>query len=42
MVQKKSISNDIESLWEAKVNLNDKRINIVEKISETKKYTLFI
>ena len=42
MVQKRSISNDIESLWDTKVNLNDKRINIVEKISETKKCDTFV
>ena len=42
MVQKRSIVNDIESLWDTKVNLNDKRINIVEKISETKKCDTFV
>ena len=42
MVQKRSISNDIESLWDTKVNLNDKRINIVEKISEAKKCDTFV
>ena len=42
MVQKRSIINDIESLWDTKVNLNDKRINIVEKISETKKCDTFV
>ena len=42
MVQKRSIVNDIESLWDTKVKLNDKRINIVEKISETKKCDTFI
>ena len=29
MVQKRSISNDIQSLWDTKVKLNDKRKNIV-------------
>ena len=42
MVQKKSILNDIKRLWDIKVNLNDKRINIVEKISETKKCDTFV
>ena len=42
MVQKRSILNDIESLWDTKVNLNDKRINIVEKLSETKKCDTFV
>ena len=42
MVQKRSIVNDIESLWDTKVKLNDKRINIVEKISETKKCDTFV
>jgi len=42
MVQKRSIVNDIESLWDTKVNLNDKRINIVKKISETKKCDTFV
>ena len=42
MVQKKSILNDIESLWKSRVNLNDKRIKIVEKISETKKCDAFV
>ena len=42
MVQKRSISNDIQSLWDTKVKLNDKRINIVEKISETKKCDTFV
>jgi len=42
MVQKKSILNDIKRLWDTKVNLNDKRINIVEKISETKKCDTFV
>ena len=42
MVQKRSIVNDIESLWDTKVNLNDKRIIIVEKISETKKCDTFV
>ena len=42
MVQKKSILNDIESLWDKKINLNDKRINIVKKISETKKCDSFV
>ena len=42
MVQKRSIVNDIESLWDTKVNLNDKRINIVEKLSETKKCDTFV
>ena len=42
MVQKRSISNDIKSLWDTKVKLNDKRINIVEKISETKKCDTFV
>ena len=42
MVQKRSILNDIENLWDTKVNLNDKRINIVEKISETKKCDTFV
>ena len=42
MVQRRSIVNDIESLWDTKVNLNDKRINIVEKISETKKCDTFV
>ncbi len=42
MVQKRSISNDILSLWDTKVKLNDKRINIVEKISETKKCDTFV
>jgi UDPglucose 6-dehydrogenase len=42
MVQKRSISNDIQSLWDTEVKLNDKRINIVEKISETKKCDTFV
>ena len=42
MVQKKSILNDIESLWKSKVNLNDKRIKIVKKISKTKKCDAFV
>ena len=42
MVQKRSILNDIKRLWDTKVNLNDKRINIVEKISETKKCDTFV
>ena len=42
MVQKRSISNDIKNLWDTKVKLNDKRINIVEKISETKKCDTFV
>ena len=42
MVQKRSISNDIQSLWGTKVKLNDKRINIVKKISETKKCDTFV
>ena len=42
MVQKRSILNDIENLWDTKVNLNDKRINIVEKLSETKKCDTFV
>ena len=42
MVQKRSISNDIKNLWDIKVKLNDKRINIVEKISETKKCDTFV
>ena len=42
MVQKRSIVSDIESLWETKINLNDKRINIVEKISETKECDTFV
>ena len=42
MVQKRSILNDIEILWDTKVNLNDKRINIVEKLSETKKCDTFV
>ena len=42
MVQKISILNDIKRLWDIKVNLNDKRINIVEKISETKKCDTFV
>ncbi len=42
MVQKKSILNDIKRLWDIKVNLNDKRVNIVEKISETKKCDTFV
>ena len=42
MVQKRSISNDIQSLWNTEVKLNDKRINIVEKISETKKCDTFV
>jgi UDPglucose 6-dehydrogenase len=42
MVQKRSILNDIENLWDTKVNLNDKRINIAEKISETKKCDTFV
>ena len=42
MVQKRSILNDIENLWDTKVNLNDKRIKIVEKISETKKCDTFV
>ena len=42
MVQKRSIVNDIESLWDTKVNVNDKRINIVEKISETKECDTFV
>ena len=42
MVQKRSIVSDIKSLWETKINLNDKRINIVEKISETKECDTFV
>lgn len=42
VVQKISIENDIENLWETKGVLNDKRINIVEKISETKKCDTFV
>jgi UDPglucose 6-dehydrogenase len=42
MVQKTSIENDIESLWETKDALNDKRINIVEKIKDTKQCDIFV
>ena len=42
MVQKTSIENDIESLWETKDALNDKRINIVKKIKDTKQCDIFV
>jgi UDPglucose 6-dehydrogenase len=42
MVQKISIENDIENLWETKDVLNDKRINIVGKIRETKQCDIFV
>ena len=42
MVQKKSIVNDIESLWDTEVDLNYKRINIVEKLSETNECNSFV
>lgn len=42
MVRKRTILNDMESLWDTKANLNDKRINIVEKISETRICDTFV
>ena len=42
MVHKRTILNDMESLWDTKANLNDKRITIVEKISETKICDTFV
>ena len=42
MVHKRTILNDMESLWDIKVNLNDKRLTIVEKISETKICDTFV
>ena len=42
MVQKTSIENDIESLWKTKNALNDKRINIVKKIKDTKQCDIFV
>ena len=42
LVQKRSIVNDIESLWETEVDLNYKRINIVEKLSETNECNSFV
>ena len=42
MVHKRTILNDIESLWDKKTSLNDKRITIVEKISETKICDTFV
>ena len=42
MVHKRTILNDMESLWDKKASLNDKRINIVEKISETKICDTFV
>ena len=42
MVRKRTILNDVESLWDTKANFNDKRITIVEKISETKICDTFV
>ena len=42
MVRKRTILNDMESLWDTKANLNDKRINIVEKINETRICDTFV
>ena len=42
MVHKRTILNDMESLWDKKASLNDKRITIVEKISETKICDTFV
>ena len=42
MVRKRTILNDMESLWDTKANLNDRRITIVEKISETKICDTFV
>jgi len=42
MVQKRSIVNDIENLWETKNNLKNKRTNIVEKLSDTKQCDAFV
>ena len=42
MVHKRTILNDMESLWDTKASLNDKRITIVEKISETKICDTFV
>ena len=42
MVRKRTILNDMEILWDTKANLNDKRINIVEKISETRICDTFV
>jgi UDPglucose 6-dehydrogenase len=42
MVHKRTILNDMESLWDKKASLNDERITIVEKISETKICDTFV
>ena len=42
MVQKTSIENDIESLWESKNNLINKRIKTVKKIDETIQCDAFV
>ena len=41
-VQKNNILNDIEQLWTIDNSLKDKTINIVEKLSETKKCDAFV
>jgi UDP-glucose 6-dehydrogenase len=42
MVQERTIVNDIEGLWDTEINLNYRRINIVEKLSETYECDSFV
>ena len=41
-VQYKTIVNDIENLWEIKVSIKDKRINIVDKLISTSQCDVFV
>jgi len=42
MVQERTIVNDIEGLWDTEIDLNYRRINIVEKLSETYECDSFV